>query len=413
MCNILFLPKNIPIKEDAIRNMVENNPDGFGLLFKDTDGTVKQAAREFYPEGTDPNRVIHLLKKYKQHDRLVHVRFNTVGESSLDNTHPFEVFKSNKRVVYMMHNGTMYEYKPTDTKKSDSRFFSEVFLAPLLKEHTKDGNYYKGVLPKIIEKFSSVSSKIVLWGSHLEPLFIGPWIHEKNTEGSYHYSTSNNDYFERVNTTRSVSYRKSGPTNFSSPSAYRNTGARVGSTVWNNTLQKFEETPDRKFLTNDVEVGKSAEAFFPYGRRANTLPKDNGSNLRNRNAAFVDTGRVLPFKLLTPLSEINLQRMDIKKVISDILGTIGSSMDDIDAQSLFTTEGYDMLMHISNAEWAEVVKKHPDAVANLMTLLAYGCSDLESSLLIEQRKTAKQQEIINKTAAALAKYNVKVQDVVA
>lgn len=397
--------------------MVLNNPDGFGMLFKDTDGTVKQVAREFYPEGTDPNRVIHMLKKFKQYDRLVHVRYNTVGESSLANTHPFEVFNSKKRTVYMMHNGTMYDYKPQDQTKSDSRFFSEIFLTPLLKEHTVQGDYFKGVIPKIIDKFSSLQSKIVLWGSHLEPLFIGPWIHEKNTDGTYHYSTSNNDYFGHVNHSRSVASRKSGSTNFSGNSGYQNTGARVGNrnTVWNSTLQKFEETPDRKFLDNDMagEVGKSAEGFFPRNRKVVLSTSDNGSNLRSSSASLVNRGHSIPFKFKVALSEINLQRRTIKEMISEILGTIGKSLDDMDAQSLFSTEGYDMLMHVTNAEWAEVVKKHPDSVAGLMTLLAYGCSDLETSLGIEQRKSAKQQEIIDKTAVELAKYNVKVQDVAA
>lgn len=417
MCNILFLPKNIPIKEDAIRNMVLNNPDGFGMLFKDTDGTVKQVAREFYPEGTDPNRVIHMLKKFKQYDRLVHVRYNTVGESSLANTHPFEVFNSKKRTVYMMHNGTMYDYKPQDQTKSDSRFFSEIFLTPLLKEHTVQGDYFKGVIPKIIDKFSSLQSKIVLWGSHLEPLFIGPWIHEKNTDGTYHYSTSNNDYFGSINRSRSVEARKASSTNFSGASGYQNPGARVGgrSTVWNSTLQKFEENTDRKFLDNDMagEVGKSAEGFFPRNRRVVLSTSDNGSNLRSSSASLVNRGPSIPFKFKVALNEINLQRRTIKEMISEILGTIGKSLDDMDAQSLFSTEGYDMLMHVTNAEWTEVVKKHPDSVAGLMTLLAYGCSDLETSLGIEQRKSAKQQEIIDKTAVELAKYNVKVQDVAA
>lgn len=397
--------------------MVLNNPDGFGMLFKDTDGTVKQVAREFYPEGTDPNRVIHMLKKYKQYDRLVHVRYNTVGESSLANTHPFEVFNSKKRTVYMMHNGTMYDYKPQDQTKSDSRFFSEIFLTPLLKEHTVQGDYFKGVIPKIIDKFSSLQSKIVLWGSRLEPLFIGPWIHEKNTDGTYHYSTSNNDYFGHVNHSRSVASRKSGSTNFSGNSGYQNTGARVGNrnTVWNSTLQKFEENTDRKFLDNDMagEVGKSAEGFFPRNRKVVLSTSDNGSNLRSSSASLVNRGHSIPFKFKVALSEINLQRRTIKEMISEILGTIGKSLDDMDAQSLFSTEGYDMLMHVTNAEWAEVVKKHPDSVAGLMTLLAYGCSDLETSLGIEQRKSAKQQEIIDKTAVELAKYNVKVQDVAA
>jgi len=415
LCNILFLPKNIPIKEDAIRNMVLNNPDGFGLVFKDTDGTVKQAAREFYPEGTDPNRVIHMLKKYKQYDRLVHVRYNTVGDSSLENTHPFEVFSSKKRTVYMMHNGTLYDYKPADTAKSDSRFFAEIFLTPLLKEHTINGDYYRGIIPKVIDKFSSMQSKIVLWGSHLEPLFIGPWTHEKNADGSYHYSTSNTDYFGSVNHSRSVASRKAGSSNFSGPSVYRNTGARVGGTsnIWNSALQKFEENTNRRFIENDTEVGKGAEGFFPHGRRVALLPNDNASNLRSSSASLVNKGQSIPFKFKVALSEIDLQRRTIKEMIAEVLAQISKVMDDGDAEALFSTEGYDMLMHVTNSEWTEVIKKHPDSVANLLTLLAYGCSDLEASLEIEQRKSAKQQAIIDKTAVALAAQGLKIQDVAA
>ena len=161
------------------------------------------------------------------------------------------------------------------------------------------------------------------------------------------------------------------------------------------------------------EVGKSAEGFFPRNRKVVLSTSDNGSNLRSSSASLVNRGHSIPFKFKVALSEINLQRRTIKEMISEILGTIGKSLDDMDAQSLFSTEGYDMLMHVTNAEWAEVVKKHPDSVAGLMTLLAYGCSDLETSLGIEQRKSAKQQEIIDKTAVEVAKYNVKVQDVAA
>lgn len=414
MCTILFLPKNVPIKEDSIRNMVLNNPDGFGLLFKDTDGTVKQVAREFYPDGTDPNRVIHMLKKYKQYDRLVHVRYNTVGHSSLDNTHPFEVFNNKKRTVYMMHNGTLYDYRPQDVSKSDSRLFAEIFLTPLLKEHTVNGDYYRGMLPKVIDKFVSTQSKIVLWGSHLEPLFIGPWIHEKNTDGSYHYSTSNNDYFTAFNRSRSVEARKVGTTSNFLPH-YQNTGARTGnvSSVWNSAMGKFEDAKDRKFFDDDTEVGKSASGFFPHGRRVSISPESNESNLRSSSASLVNRGQTVPFKFKVPLSDINLQRKPIKEMVVEVLARIAKSFDDMDVEALFSTESYDMLMHVTNAEWLEVVKKHPESVGNLLTLLAYGCSDLETALVVEQRKSAKQQTIIDNAAVKLAEVGLKVQDVAA
>lgn len=410
MCNILFLPAGVPIKETSIANMTLNNPDGLGLLIKDTDGKVLQVAREFYPEGTDPNRVIHLLKKYKQHDRLLHVRYNTVGTSSLENVHPFEVYKSDDRTVYMMHNGTLYDFKPANAAKSDSRFFSETFLSPLLNHHSNDGNYFHGVFPRVIDKFTATGSKVVLWGSGLEPLFIGPWTHEKNTDGSFHYSTSNTDYFDRVNPSRSVQARRAGTTsNFSV--GYQNIGARnSGSgTVWNSALRGFEE-PKARFISEETEVGKSAESFFPQGQRVlPLLPRSSENDLRDRRATMVKAGTTVPFKFKTPLSDIDLKRKNLVEMITEELVVLSKSLD-MDASVLFSTEGYAMLMHITNDEWTEVAKKHPEAIGNLMTILAYGCDDLEGAVLAEQTKSAKQQIMINKAAGLLAKHGVKLAD---
>ena len=142
MCNIIILkPGQMPVKSDLF-NMCYNNWHSFGLV-SEVDGKL-DVVREV-PENNevDPERVLKLLSDNRQYKRYLHVRHNTVGATSLENTHPFDVYYDSKsgRTVLFMHNGTLHEYKGSyiggayqsystsdNTGDSDTKRFTEEVL---------------------------------------------------------------------------------------------------------------------------------------------------------------------------------------------------------------------------------------------------------------------------------------------
>ena len=216
MCNIIVLqPGQMPVESD-LYNMCYNNWHSYGLV---TVIDNKLSIKKKLPANgeIDPKEVYDLLVADRQYTRYLHVRHNTAGATSLENTHPFDVYFSENphRNVVFMHNGTLYDYKPTvttatnwksgttyytstdnETGDSDTKKFTEEVLqqlAPLCK-----GDFSSPTMVMVLKKFwPTTGNRGLIIANDLEPVYLGDWKERADTNGGK-YKTSNLDYFDSV-----------------------------------------------------------------------------------------------------------------------------------------------------------------------------------------------------------------------
>lgn len=214
MCNILVLnPDVMPIREE-FDNMCYNNWHSYGLV---TMVGGKLDIIKKVPESgeIDPEEIWKLLERDIEFQRILHVRHNTAGTTSLENCHPFDVFyqkkKESEKQVVFMHNGTLYEYKSKkwvnqtyvddDSGPSDTQNFTNRVLVPYMSAMdfgTGKADIHHPAMVTLLKKFWPVSSnRGILIANDQSPLILGEWKKTKGQNGEEILS-ANDDYFKSV-----------------------------------------------------------------------------------------------------------------------------------------------------------------------------------------------------------------------
>lgn len=219
MCVILVLEPGVMPDKSKLFNAVYNNWHGYGLVYKGKkafDVIKKSAERD---GEITPEEVWELLESKKQYLRYLHLRHNTAGATSLDNTHPFEVLRHGDDIILFMHNGTLYEYKskisvPSKFTQgsftmeddpngpSDTKNFVDQVLTPYLGSllyNGRIGDLTNPNMRKLISKFWSTpqTNRGILLSKKQEHWMFGAWEKIKNS-GGQEISVSNTDYFDSV-----------------------------------------------------------------------------------------------------------------------------------------------------------------------------------------------------------------------
>lgn len=209
MCVIITLAENATINKEQFFNAVYNNWHGYGLILKDSNNRL-QLIKKYSSdtEGTDPEELWKLLEDNKDCTRYLHLRHATKGGITQENIQPFEVYHSNNRQVFFMHNGTLHSFGVLNTSgdgKSDTRDFCEKILAPALLRWT--GNSGKAdytdelFYSLIMDKHWTGGSTGLFVSNDLEPKRIGSgWSEYKHPDesSSGEVWTSNTTYYNRV-----------------------------------------------------------------------------------------------------------------------------------------------------------------------------------------------------------------------
>lgn len=212
MCSIFHLKKGQMISSGMLSNAVHNNWHSYGIVVKDS-GKLNIIKKVPESGEVDPQEVYQILQDNIQYDRFVHLRHNTSGATTLENTHPFEVYfdkKSGTHVVFM-HNGTFYQYKSKkmsnngvevddDDGPSDTKNFVDQVLIPYTAATdfgTGRGDTTHPLYVKMIKTmWPSGSNRGLLISSKRDPLFIDTWV-EVGEEGNK-FKASNDEYFDKV-----------------------------------------------------------------------------------------------------------------------------------------------------------------------------------------------------------------------
>lgn len=211
MCVIMILSPGASINKDQFFNAVWNNWNGYGVILKDGNGKL-DVIKKCDDKGNDPEELWEIVEFNKDVERFVHVRYSTKGAIDMSNTQPFQVYNSNKRQVWFMHNGTLNNFGTNVSGawgKSDTVDFCEKVISPSLLrwegEHGR-GDYldplYQGL---VIDKHWQGFSRGLFISNDLDALRIGNvgtsgWQEYKHPDesSSGEVWVSNNEYFEKV-----------------------------------------------------------------------------------------------------------------------------------------------------------------------------------------------------------------------
>lgn len=213
MCNIIILkPGQMPIREE-FDTMCYNNWHAFGLVTF-IDGKLDIVKKAFTDtDEINPSVIWSLLQKDIQYRRILHVRHMTAGTNTILNTHPYDVFHSDKRTVVFMHNGTLYNYKSKkknetgqliddDSGPSDSKNFVDQVLTPYLSAMdfgNGHGDINHPLVLSLLSQFwtSGSTNRGILLSSDQEYTTLGTWVKRRDSAGG-EYLSANDDYFTHV-----------------------------------------------------------------------------------------------------------------------------------------------------------------------------------------------------------------------
>lgn len=210
MCVIAHLPPGTNLDKDHLFNAVHNNWHSWGIVLKDGNGKVSMY-KDCPEGGNNPEVIWKMLEDNKDIERALHVRHTTRGETNMENAQPFEVYNSDARQVFFMHNGTLYKFGQQSNYNqvnkggiSDTREFCEKVVQPSLlrwvgdkgKADYSDKLYWDFIL----KEPWSPQSKGLFVSNDLEPVYIGDgWSRYKNKDGKEtEIKVSNTDYFEKI-----------------------------------------------------------------------------------------------------------------------------------------------------------------------------------------------------------------------
>lgn len=167
MCLILAKEANAIVDQDKIKTAVLNNPDGWGYVIP-MEGVGPVSGKFFDPDGTNPDDVLKFLEDAVSEKVYLHLRYTTIGETSFDNCHPFDVLKKDVdgQSMYLMHNGTLHNFKPdSGATLSDTAVFTNEIVVPLAQRFAAfdDAPVLEDPLfTEIIDKYINGASKVVL-----------------------------------------------------------------------------------------------------------------------------------------------------------------------------------------------------------------------------------------------------------
>lgn len=142
MCIIIQRNPGFVIPKEKFLSAVKVNPHGYGIAAAEGDG-VLTVVREV-PEEVDAEALYDMIHGEFANDQLlIHLRYNTVGETTLRNAHPFPIleYETDGVDLRMAHNGTIGKFKPGVTAsnkwESDTRVFVRTYVRPLFKRMAK------------------------------------------------------------------------------------------------------------------------------------------------------------------------------------------------------------------------------------------------------------------------------------
>ena len=218
MCIIAYMNKGIQIKEDVLQKCFKVNPDGAGIMFKDSK-TGKIEIIKGLMTFEDLKMVYYAIPV--DCERAVHCRIATSGKISTSTCHPFPVRSRKEKMkngndqttCAFMHNGIMSEFTPTDGMKSpysDSMVFGAKVLFNIKNELKNK------TVVDMLEKYTT-GNRLCIMRSDADTILLGTWQESegvKFSNGTFqdytgYFGSMYGDYYKRtpINYGKSFSWK--------------------------------------------------------------------------------------------------------------------------------------------------------------------------------------------------------------
>lgn len=162
MCLLLHMrPKAEPLLRREVMDFASHNPDGFGAIWRDDDGTLRTFRGMLAPR----KQWRYIQEHIRGKEALLHWRFATNQARGEENCHPFDLGHG----LYFMHNG-VFALDATPTH-SDTRLYADKLAEAL----AGNPDLVKSPLwREAMQKSMGLSNRVAFWGGLLEePLILG------------------------------------------------------------------------------------------------------------------------------------------------------------------------------------------------------------------------------------------------
>lgn len=207
MCVIMVKEPGTTIPFDKLEIACDINKHGYGISRVKNKRLV---VTRKVSEKNDPKELRDLLDPLKDQRVYIHLRHATVGDISIQNSHPFIVMGTKDHGVdlHMMHNGTIWDFKPTekDDKRSDSLLFMHKVVRPLAERSRaflgSDKILRDDIFMLSMDKFVPCLSVMVFMDSFGNELIIN-----KKQGKQFDGWWASNDYSFQANHFRSSAYQ--------------------------------------------------------------------------------------------------------------------------------------------------------------------------------------------------------------
>ena len=133
MCLIILANDISSVSLKDMETAYERNSQGFGVMYLNK--KKEFISDKFVPKDfTEVKNFFNLHKE--QTDRMaIHFRLTTEGATNKKNCHPFISYKSDNRIIGLMHNGARLPVKLTHKKCSDTWHYNQYILKPVFSKN--------------------------------------------------------------------------------------------------------------------------------------------------------------------------------------------------------------------------------------------------------------------------------------
>lgn len=133
MCIIVYKNKaEGKFIDSNLKAALDYNPDGIGIMYPKYNGRMEVIKGL----GSDAEKREMFDKHFNDVPKAaLHLRYTTVGDTNLNNCHPFQVcsFEEDGVDLWMMHNGTIHAAPDYDEGMSDTYHFVEYYLRDIIR----------------------------------------------------------------------------------------------------------------------------------------------------------------------------------------------------------------------------------------------------------------------------------------
>ena len=126
MCLIIMANDVKSLNYKDLETAYKRNSNGFGVMYMNKEN--KFVSDKFLPKNFNDVKNFFNVHKTQTNKMAIHFRFTTEGKTNKKNCHPFISYKSDDRVIGMMHNGARLPIPLIHKNCSDTWHFNQHYL---------------------------------------------------------------------------------------------------------------------------------------------------------------------------------------------------------------------------------------------------------------------------------------------